>query len=153
MYNRNGVVYNETHSISFGTVSNHTFTTKANTWSTWHMIPSSKPFVSNAPAVLKLIAIPGSDEKIDLTTYLTGSAKKGVRTGSFEFYVDTNQDNIESVRMSIMNALHGKRLHMRLMDDPTHYYIGRYNIRTPNVGASYPVIVIEYQLDPEKYTL
>ena len=153
MYNHNGVTYNEEHSVSFGNVSGHTFTTVANTWTRWHMIPSSKPMVSNAPATIKFVSIPGSNNKIDLTNYLTGSAKKGVITGSFQFYVDTNQADIETVRMDIMHILHGKRMKMRLMDDPTHYYNGRYNIKTPNMGASYPTITIDYQLDPEKYTL
>ena len=153
MYQNNGVYYNEEHSISFGNVSNGVFTAVANTWTTWHLVPSSKFYISDPTVSFKFIEVPGSDIPIDLSGYLTGYAKKGVITGEFQFNADTNQEDFETIRMKVVSVLHGRRIKMRMMDDPTYYYDGRFNIKDPEKGEGYPTITIEYQLDPTKYTL
>ena len=51
MYNQNGIYYDENHTISFGDVVNNAFSQIANTWSTWHLIPSSRPFVEEPSSI------------------------------------------------------------------------------------------------------
>ena len=46
------------HSITFGTVSNGQITGK-NTWTDWHLIPSSRPVVSQAAPQTSMMEVPG----------------------------------------------------------------------------------------------
>ena len=150
MYYGNGTYYTEEHTISFANEAGEGFTEIANTWTTWHLIPSSYPVISNPVVEPKLIAVPGSDEPIDLTTYLTGSAwpNWATRDGSLNFMIANGFDSVENIRTDIVTALHGKRLKMRLSDYPDYYYIGRFTVETVEPGEANSTVTIKYQLDP-----
>lgn len=150
MYSGNGVVYNEEHSISFGDVSNQTFSASYNTWTDWHLIPSSRPSVAHPNPALKIIEVPGSDEPIDLTTFLTGNVNYGQRQGSWSFHVVNGFENWEAIRVKIVTAIHGKRFKVRLMDDPDYYYEGRLTVGSWESGAQMSSISINYQFNPYK---
>ena len=171
MYSGNGVVYNEEHSISFGdlvtrsmTISGHDpvtydeFQAVANTWTDWHLIPSSRPTVAQPNPVLKIIDIPGSDEPVDLTTFLTGGVTYSQRQGSWSFYVVNGfaehtqyvPQDWEALRMKIVNAIHGKKMKVCLMDDPQYYYEGRLTVGNWETGSTMSSITISYQLNPYK---
>lgn len=66
------------HSINIG---------EKNTWTDWHLIPSSRPYIEMPTIKEKSVEIPGRNGVIDLTTFLTGSPTYGNRKGSWEFYV------------------------------------------------------------------
>lgn len=152
MFNQNGVFYNEEHKISFGNVSNATWSESYNTWTSWHLIPSSRPFIAQAAFQPRLIEIPGMDGMMDLTNYLTGTPNYGMRTGSWSFYI-INHDgslDLESLRTQIVTALHGKEWKIRLQDDPDYYYQGRLSVGNIEPGALCSSITISYQLDPYK---
>lgn len=150
--------YTEEHSISFGDLVSRTsdgqtyvdFDTIANTWEDWHLIPSSRPSVAHPTISTKFVEVPGSDGMLDLTTYLTGKPIYGQRQGSFSFQVANGFEHWETIRQKIVTTLHGKRLKMRLMDDPNHYYEGRFTVGQWDTGASNSTISISYQLDPYK---
>lgn len=156
MYSSDGVFYTEEYSISFGdlyTPSGQSYTDfqdVANTWETWHLIPSSKPSIAVPTVVTKFIEIPGSDGMLDLTEYLTGRPSYGQRQGSISFY-SINPGNInESILEDMKRVLHGKKIKMRLMSDPNYYYEGRFNVGPIESGVLYSGITITYQLDPYK---
>lgn len=159
MYYANGTYYTEEHSISFGDIVTRTsqgrtyrdFEDAFNTWRDWHLIPSSRPSVAHPTIITKFVEIPGADGALDLTEYLTGRANFGQRQGSFSFYVDNGHEYWENLRMKMATALHGKRMKMRLLDDPFCYYEGRFTVGNYESGAAYSSISISYQLDTYKY--
>ena len=159
MYQANGTYYTEKHSVSFGdlvtkTVSGSSyvdFNTLANTWTDWHLIPSSRPVIAHPTIVTKFIEIPGMDGMLDLTDYLTGRPNYGQRQGSLSFEVDNDHESWEALRERIVALLHGKRLKMLLTDDPDYYYDGRYTVGNWESGADHSRISISYQLEPYKF--
>jgi hypothetical protein len=158
MYSENGTTYNEEHSISFGDIVTRTsdgvpyedFETLANTWEDWHLIPSSRPSIAHPNVVTKFVEIPGIDGAIDLTNYLTGKPVYGQRQGSINFIVVNYFETWETIRENIVMMLHGKRLKMRLMDDPEYYYEGRFTVGQWESGSNNSAVSIGYQLDPYK---
>lgn len=161
MYQANGTYYTEEHSISFGDLITRTsggesyvdFNTYANTWEDWHLIPSSRPVVAHPNPIIKYVEIPGSDNFIDLTTYLSGKVNYGQRQGSFSFFVDNYHENYETIRTKMVSLLHGKKLKMCLLDDPGYYYEGRFVVGNWESGADHSSISITYQLDPYKISI
>ena len=156
MYSANGVYYTEEYSVSFGDLyvpsgrSYTDFNTVANTWDTWHLIPSSKPSIAAPTVTTKFVEIPGADGMLDLTEYLTGRPNYGQRNGSIAFYSINPGISNEAIREEMAKVLHGKRLKMRLMSDPGYYYEGRFSVGPIESGANYSGITITYQLDPYK---
>ena len=161
MYQANGTYYTEEHSVSFGDLVTRTsdgqifveFNPIANTWTDWHLIPSSRPAIAHPSFVSKYIEIPGSDGMLDLTDYLTGTAVLGPRQGSLGFYVANKFENWETIRQNIVNAIHGKRMKIMLQDDPGYYYEGRFTVGNWESGADHSAISISYQLDPYKMNI
>lgn len=150
MFSQNGIYYSEEHTISFGSVSNNTFTEVANTWTTWHLIPSTRPTVSQPDPVFKFVDIPGKQGKEDFSDFLLNGPQYGHRTGSWSFIVVPGFTDPAILRSNIANALHGKRLKIKLQDDPNYYYEGRLNVGTLESGQQYSTITITYELDPYK---
>jgi len=161
MYQANGTYYSEEHSVSFGELVTRTsggiayddFSDYGNTWTDWHLIPSSKPVIAHPEVEAKFIKIPGSDGMLNLTNYLTGRAHYGLRKGSLSFYVDNGHEAPEAIRQKIVDCIHGKKHKMRLMDDPGYYYDGRYTVGPLQSGTDYSSIKIDYVLGPYKYTI
>lgn len=158
MYSANGTFYTEDHSVSFGTLvtrssgglTYYDFSDDANTWTDWHLIPSSRPSIAHPSFITKFVEIPGADGVLDLTTFLTGRPVYGQRQGSLSFIVDNWHEGWETIRRKMVDLLHGKRTKMRLMDDPGYYYEGRFTVGQWNSGADHSTIQISYQLDPYK---
>lgn len=158
MYQANGTCYTEKHSVSFGDLVKNTsqgkdvwsFDVKANTWDTWHLIPSSRPSIAHPNPITKIIEIPGVDGILDLSTYLTGRINYGQRQGSLNFYVANDFESWESIRSNMVKTLHGKTMKMQLDDDPSFYYEGRFTVGNWESGASYSAISIGYNLAPYK---
>lgn len=158
MYSANGTYYTEEHSVSFGELVTKTsdgltywdFSNYANTWTDWHLIPSTRPSIENPTIITKFVEIPGADGMLDLTDYLTGNPVYGQRQGSLSFIIDNDHEHWETIREKIVAELHGKRVKMRLMDDPEYYYEGRFTVGKVDPGADHSSISISYQLDPYK---
>jgi hypothetical protein len=152
MYREHDTFYNLEHTISFGDLnaSGNSFVPIANTWTTWHLIPSSRPAVVEPKVTTNLVEIPGRDDPLDLTDYLLGRPIYGIRSGNFTFYIDNNHENWDTIKNKITSALHGKRLKMRLEDSPEYYYEGRFTVSNYASGASFSSITINYQLNPYK---
>ena len=158
MYQGHGTYYTEEHSVSFGDLVTRSsgghniveFDAIANTWTDWHLIPSSRPAIAHPPFVSKYIEIPGSDNVLDLTDYLSGRANLGQRQGSLGFIVANGFEDWETIRQRIINTIHGKRIKMMLQDDPDFYYEGRFTVGNWESGSENSGISLSYQLDPYK---
>ena len=150
MYHQNGIVYNEKHTISFGNVSNNTFSQVANTWTTWHLIPASRPAVAAPQPNFKFVEIPGRNGQVDFSDFLTGSPQYGQRVGNFSFFIARGFQDIEVIHQNMSATLHGKKLKMKLQDDPTYYYEGRFTVGNLETGGAHPMVTIGYTLEPYK---
>lgn len=144
-------MYDGTHSITFGdgTVRDGKFV-GVNTWKDWFLIPASRPDVANPGVKTNFVEIPGRDGTIDMSEYLTGKESFGDRSGSWNFLIDNGHLGWESIRLTITEFLHGKRMKCVLEDDPSWYFEGRFQVK-PQSGEHNSTIEIEYVLSPYKY--
>ena len=141
------------HSITFGEISGNEIVGK-NTWDDWHLIPSSRPVIAQAPVTTQYINIPGKEDgPIDFSTYLTGDIQYGLRNGSMTFYVDNDHEYWENIRYNIASFLHGKELKMTLEDDPALYYKGVFTFKEWKSESWNSSVTIEYVLEPYKYLI
>ena len=121
-----------------------------NTWDDWHLIPSSRPVIASPGVSTSFVDIPGRQGAIDMTEYLTGHPNYGSRSGSFEFYVDNDHEYWETIRMKIINFLHGRRYKIVLEDDPRFYWEGRFTLSEWKSESWRSKITIDYAVDPYK---
>lgn len=141
------------HSITFGTVSNGQISGK-NTWTDWHLIPSSRPTVAEPGVSTSMIEVPGrKNGPINSTYFLTNKIVYTPRSGSFEFLVDNDHENWESIRTKIVTFLHGQAMQMVLEDDSSYYYDGRFSLNEWRSDSWNSVVTINYVLKPYKYSL
>lgn len=153
------------HSISFGTEGVYTaeeanllgrselagMLKGYNTWYDWHLIPASRPTIEHPQITTSFIKIPGRHGTIDLTNYICDYPIMADRTGSFEFIAVEGYDDFRLMRIKMVEILHGRKMKMSFEDDPWHYYVGRFSIKSwknENIG---PSITIDYQTEPYKY--
>lgn len=134
-------MYDGVHSITFG---------DKNTWTDWHLIPTSRPLF-NPPAVkTNIVNIPGADGSLDLTEVLTGYPLFSNRSGSLEFVVANDYWEWEIAYSTIMNYIHGTRTKAILSDDPGYYYEGRFSVSSWKSSKDYSIITIDYNVAPYK---
>lgn len=161
MTSYNGTQYDGAHSISFGKLVTRNisgtlytdFEVEANTWNDWHLIPTSRPSIAHPNPNIVEVQIPGSEEVIDLTQYLTGRMTYGQRSGTISFRVDNDHEDWETIRSKMVRTLHGKKLKFILDDDPGYYYEGYITVgqwKSEEKGSS---IDIGYKINPYKMSI
>ena len=144
------------HSITFGdgTLTQQGAFAGKNTWTDWHLIPSSRPTVSQAGVSTSFQDIPGrKNGPVDISEYLVNRIQYGQRSGSFEFIVDNDHENWETIRSKIVNYLHGKHMKMCLEDDPNYYYEGRFSVDEWKSEQWNSKVTISYVVKPFKYNI
>lgn len=124
-----------------------------NTWDDWHLIPSERPSIASPGVSTNFVEIPGRDGAIDMSTFLINRPVYGMRQGSWDFYVDNDHENWETIRMKMMTFLHGKRYKIVLEDDPGYYWEGRFAVDNWRSEPSNSRIQINYQIDPYKHKI
>lgn len=153
-------IYNGSHSIHFiealDSSTNSTPTTyssKINSWNDLHLIPLTRSSIVTPSPSIKLVDIPGSNSRIDLTDLQPGGLKYGVRSGSWKFAIDHYKyTDWHTAKKTIENALNGKRLYCVLDDDLSSAYRGRFSVESWEPGVNYSSITIKYQLEAKRYT-
>lgn len=142
--------YDGSHSITFGpgTFSGGRLQGK-NTWADWWLIPSERPDIAEPGIKTKFVQIPGREDPIDLTDWLTGEPVMTDRSGSWEFIIDNSRPGWMAVRDTIVDYLHGKQMKCVLEDDPNYYYDGRFTVRCAS-GEKNSAVTISYQVRPTK---
>lgn len=145
--------YDGSHSITFydyravgtndASMSSHTY----NTWTSWHLVPTSAPTLKLGEAKISMASVAGSTAVVDMSEALTGSVLKGRHTGEWEFIIDTEREKKTPWQMyyKIRNAIHGKWLAVKLDDDHVTY-TGRITISSFNIGKEYATIKISANL-------
>lgn len=129
------------HSITLG---------DKNTWTDWHLIPSSRPLVNPPNVRSSFVEIPGSDGALDLSDALIGRPTYADRTGTWDFYVDNGYGDWTDRYSNIMAYLHGQKMKAVLEDDPLFYYEGRFTVNQWRSDPYYSRIAINYEVGPYK---
>jgi hypothetical protein len=154
------VVYNGAHSITFiealdsDTDSTPTaYSSYKRSWRDFHLVPEKRPSVNPPSPALKLIDIPGTNRRIDMTDLMPGGLKFGRRQGEWQFILDHDLwDNWHTAKKTIEDAINGKRLYCILEDDFNTAYRGRFRVQGWQSGPNYSSIAISYDLEYKKYT-
>lgn len=159
------------HSLTFYTTNPHGQNLNSlsremrNTWSSYHLIPSSKPVIA-PPGVssIKYVEIPGRSDPIDLSSHISPTPIYTTRTGSVTFYFDREYwqhgsawiyplDDWTDTYTKLLMEIHGQKKFMILEDDPHYFYEGYFLISDWTPGESYDTVSFNYQLKPFKVHL
>lgn len=140
------------HSITFG---------DKNTYDDWKIVPKERPFFAPPSVKTNYVDIPGASSKIDFSEALTGYPLYDNRTGSIEFYILGELEDIErkwyEIYSEITNYVHNRNLRAILEDDPFYFYEGRFSVENyaPGNSASEPrsTITINYDVGPYKWNV
>lgn len=167
------------HSVSFWPKSADTTEGGRNSWASWRLIPSSRPYIAPPSQKSYTQDVPYANGVIDLSELGLDDVVFENRTGSIEFTIMNNMlsgydtgkirhnDGNKMTRFSmtngtakmwdwdktystIMDYMHGKTMKVVLEDDVSFYYIGRVNVSGLNSEEHYTTISIDYNVDPYK---
>ena len=134
---------NPVHSISLGAY---------NTWSNWHLFPTTRPLVAPPKPVTKLEKVKGFNGYLDYTKVLSSTMTFEDREGSWEFRViETSANSWEAVLNDIVSKLDGQYFDsIILQDEPTYKYRGRLSVNSWKNDQQKTTIQINYRLNPYK---
>ena len=142
-FERGALMY---HSVTIGSM---------NTFDNWHLVPDGRPVISMPDLVTNYVDIPGMSGSLDLSESLTGYPLYKNREGELNFHV-LNGPNYVSwnvLYQAIATYLHGRKLNVKLEDDPNWYYTGRLSLKewVSNNDGTGSEVHIGYNLEPYKY--
>ena len=135
--------YNGEHSITFGS---------KNSWTDWHLVPSSRPVFAPPKPKTNYVDIPGMNGSLDLSEAVSGRPVYENRQGSFDFYADVQYKDKGSwieLYSEIMGYLHGQWMEAYLDDEPYYRYVGRFDVDSWTSGDG-NAITINYDVYPYK---
>lgn len=140
--------------MSFYYTGEHTITIgDKNTWTDWHLIPSSRPLVVPAQPKYTFTDIPGMNGSLDTTESLLNYVTYKNREGSWEFFVENDKEETWAELLSIIAMdTAGQRLKVVLNDDPNWYYMGRVFVNNWASEQIASKITLNYNLEPFKYS-
>ena len=123
-------------------------------WEDWHLIPKSRPVINPPQERTSFVTVPGRHGKIDLSWALTGGPIYDNRTGNIDFYVDTSKwHGWHTAYMTILSALQGQSVQIRLTDDPSFIYKGLVYVDKWSSDERYSTISFKYDLYPFKHRI
>lgn len=96
------------------------------------------------------IDIPGADGELDFTEFF-GEVKYENRKLTFNFTLMDTPSKFLTAFSNIQNAIHGKKLHITLDDDPDFYYVGRCTVDRWKADKNIGTITVEANCEPYKY--
>ena len=122
-----------------------------NSWDTWHLVPSSRPTPSIPEPRTNFVTIPGRNGSLDLSEALTGGMIYEDRELDMEFIVLDQGMYWMDIYQDVVSKIHGKRMKIRLVDDPEYYYMGRVTVGEFTSNSDYSSISVNCQLETFKY--
>lgn len=122
------------------------------TYNDYGLYLSARPVVSSPKVKTNLVDIPGGNGSIDMSEVLTGHPVYETRMLSATFVVINARDRWTEVITQLLNDLHGKRMQIRLDDDPLYYWTGRVSVSEMKTEKKTAYITIEAIVDPYKHS-
>lgn len=154
--------YKGDHSLTFYSINEFEdwetlHRTAYNTWTHFHMIPTSRPVFALPELKSTYVEIPGRDGSLDLTSKLgfPNLPRYGMRKGTWDFLVPSTLSRWPNDYQALANAVHGLTKMVVCDDDPNYYYRGRITIdkwdnATDGNGNK---VTLGYTLEPFKTAL
>ena len=138
------------YSITFTNSNNET----RNTWSDWHLVPTTPPMVDPPEPYINIVEVPGRHlGPIDLTEVLTGEPTFNNSQGSWSFISAIDTENRMELYLELKKFLHGQRMQIKFEEDPFHYYEGRITVERPQTGKGHNQYSLKYTISPVRYYL
>lgn len=106
--------------------------------------------IGTPPPKVEEIDIPGGDGVLDLTEAF-GETKYKNRKLSFEFSTIAPKSQFMDVFSRVQNLLHGRRMDIRLSDDPAWYYTGRVSVNEWKADKAVGRFTVDCDCEPYKY--
>lgn len=106
--------------------------------------------VSPAAPKLDIVDLPGCDGSLDRSDVL-GGIRYGDRTITWVFALYPHQSWYDT-QTAVSEALNGRRLWIKLSEDPDHRYRGRVAVKEYNRDRMLRQITVTAQCDPWKYS-
>lgn len=141
-------VYNGEHALEFK-IEDDANDYWRNTWENWKLAPTTRPVVNPPEPKKEYVDVPGADGSIDYTEALTNVRYQN-RTGSWTFLIDNGYWDWTVLYTEFMTLYQGKKVMVKLVDDPDYYYLGRIEVNQFNQNKDYSSFVINYTLEPFK---
>lgn len=124
-----------------------------NTWNDWGLILTGKTDLEPPSVRTNYVDIEGMSGSMDLSEALTGEPTYSDRTFSASFCAcDGSYEERHELMMSILSAIHGRRLKIVEPDDPNRYLYGRASVRDVSVTPSHITFNIEMRCEPWRYS-
>lgn len=122
-----------------------------NTFSDWHLVPDTRPVIALPEPKSVTVEVPGGQGILDLSETLTNYPIYGNRSGNLKFRVLNGYGEWQERYQTIANYLHGRKIDIRLEDDPNWVYTGRCKVtwESPSDGT-WSNVTIDYNLEPFK---
>lgn len=106
--------------------------------------------IGTPPPKVETIDIPGGDGVLDLTEAF-GDVKYQNRKLSFDFSTIAPKSQFMDVFSRVQNLLHGRRMEIRLSEDPTWYYTGRVSVNEWKADKAIGTFTVDCDCEPYKY--
>ena len=116
------------------------------------MYPKSKIIFAPPSPKTNYIDIPISNGSLDYTELIDGKVFYENRKGSIEFLVLTG-NTYATIYSQVLAHFHGQVMNVVLDDDPDYFYKGRFSVNTWHSKEGASSIVLDYNLDPYKYSV
>lgn len=113
------------------------------------LLLTGKTIGTPAPKV-EQIDLPGSDGVLDLTEFFDG-IKYANRQLSFDFASKVHRSLLLQQFTMIQNLLHGRKMDIRLSDEPDWYYTGRVSVNDWQADKSIGRFTIDCDCEPYKH--
>lgn len=157
-----GTIYSGDHSIDFWKTDSSEILYK-NTWDTFHLIPSSRPYIVNPEPRLQIVNVPLTNKRIDRSSYLPEGLTYELQKGQWEFYIDN--DTISSKEWyptalyytddtkwawehyKLFEYFKGGKFEFQLQDlSPIKSYKGRITVSGYSPEADYSKVTLDYYI-------
>ena len=117
----------------------------------WGLYLAAYHVASPPEPQLTLVSVPGRDGSLDLSQSLDGTIHYADRTLEFRFLCIASRTAWPTIYRKIQNTIHGKRMDIRVDDDPGYHYTGRIRVKPPNYAKRDFTVEVEATVEPFKY--
>lgn len=115
----------------------------------FNLILSSKT-IGSPTVKTETVDVPASDGVLDYTEYF-GNVHYENRQLSFEFSTIVPTSEFLTLFSTVQNALHGRKVVVRLDEDPDFYYVGRISVNEWKSNKRIGKLTIDVDAEPWKY--